>query len=280
MRQLYDNHNHCQFSFDGGRTTVEKTARAAHRNGLSGLCFTDHMDYALPASPAASVPMGYSELFDVQLQQAEIDRVQLLLASEHCPVKIFKGVELGMEKTVHEQIRATVQQNSFDQIIASVHYLDSVDPFNGDYYEGKDFRQAYGHYLETILTELTWLEDFDIMGHYDYIARYAPYKEETVYYKDFQDIFDELLKYLAHNGKTLEINTKTYKDYKGRRPQLDLDVLKRFKEFGGDFISLGSDSHDAEVTGYNFDHFADVSLSCGIRYEVHFEGRKPVCTKL
>ena len=29
MKNLFDNHNHCEFSFDGKRTTVEASARAA-----------------------------------------------------------------------------------------------------------------------------------------------------------------------------------------------------------------------------------------------------------
>ena len=35
--RLYDNHNHSQFSFDGKKTTVEKSAAAALENGLSML---------------------------------------------------------------------------------------------------------------------------------------------------------------------------------------------------------------------------------------------------
>ena len=39
---LFDTHNHSQFSFDGKRTSVEASARAAAEAGLGGICFTDN----------------------------------------------------------------------------------------------------------------------------------------------------------------------------------------------------------------------------------------------
>ena len=50
--RLYDNHNHSQFSFDGKKTTVEKSAAAALENGVSGICFTDHCDFYVPPMKA------------------------------------------------------------------------------------------------------------------------------------------------------------------------------------------------------------------------------------
>ncbi|MBO8471338.1 MAG: hypothetical protein IAB82_06035, partial [Bacteroidetes bacterium] len=92
--------------------------------------------------------------------------------------------------------------------------------------------------------------------------------------------FDAMFKYLAQEGKALEINTKTYKDYHGRTPEMDIAVLRRFRELGGEAVSLGSDSHDAQRTGDNFLHFADVVRSAGFRYLAHFESRRLCMTPL
>lgn len=284
--ELFDNHNHSQFSFDGKKTSVEKSARAAFLKGLAGICFTDHCDFFVPPMKAMHEDL-VSEVFDVEAQQAEIDRVNQVFADEGLkteeghPFKVFKGIEIGVQKKCREQIREHLERHSFDQIIASVHYLDDTDPFWGGYYEGKDWKQAYGHYLETLYEEMIWLDkDFDIMGHYDYVARYAPYPQASILYKDFSDIFDVMLRYLAEEGKALEINTKTYKDYSGRTPELDMDILKRFRELGGEAISLGSDSHDPVRPGDNFEHFAHVAHSAGFKYLAHFEGRKLRMTKV
>lgn len=284
MTRLYDNHNHCQFSFDGGRTSVEKTVRQAAAIKLGGLCFTDHCDFYVPPMKAEHehcVP----EVFDIQARNAEIDRVNALvrsgeIVSEQPGFMAFKGIELGVQKSEREKIAELLSANSFDEIIASVHYLDKTDPFWGGYYVGKSWKEAYGHYLETLLEEMKWLGDrFDIMGHYDYVTRYAPYPECSIFYRDFPDLADEILRFLAENGKALEINTKTYQDYNGRTPVLDKDILLRFRELGGEMISLGSDSHDAERTGHEFQRFAAFARSCGFRYLVHFEDRSPVMVR-
>lgn len=273
MTGLYDNHNHSQFSFDGGRTSVGKTVNSAIGKGLAGVCFTDHCDFFVPPMKAQHeeyVP----EVFDVEARNAEIDKV-----NAKCPqdFHVFKGIEIGVQKSERDKIAAHLEKYSFDEIIASVHYLDDTDPFWGGYYEGKTWRYAYGHYLETLYDEMVWLGDrFDIMGHYDYVTRYAPYPECSILYKDFPDILDSMLRYLAENGKALEINTKTYQDFKGRTPVLDKNILMRYRELGGEIISLGSDSHDADRVGFNFELTAALVSRCGFRYLAHFDKRKPV----
>lgn len=273
MTDLYDNHNHSQFSFDGGRTSVGKTVNSAIGKGLAGVCFTDHCDFFVPPMKAQHeeyVP----EVFDVEARNAEIDKV-----NAKCPqdFHVFKGIEIGVQKSERDKIAAHLEKYSFDEIIASVHYLDDTDPFWGGYYEGKTWRYAYGHYLETLYDEMVWLGDrFDIMGHYDYVTRYAPYPECSILYKDFPDILDSMLRYLAENGKALEINTKTYQDFKGRTPVLEKNILIRYRELGGEIISLGSDSHDADRVGFNFERTAALVSRCGFRYLAHFDKRKPV----
>lgn len=294
---LFDNHNHCQFSFDGERTSVEATACSAIRKGLGGICFTDHCDFYVPPIKA-KYESFVSEVFDVDARDAEIDRVNDLVHSGEIPgcggpakaaapgngdvaiptgFKVFKGIEIGVQKSEREKIARHLEKHSFDEVIASVHYLDDTDPFWGGYYEGKDWKTAYRHYLETLYEEIVWLGDrFDIMGHYDYVTRYAPYPEASILYKDFPDVLDEMLRFLAENGKALEINTKTYQELKGRTPVLDENILRRYRELGGEIISLGSDSHDAGNVGLHFDRFAHILKSCGFRYLAHYEKRKLV----
>jgi histidinol-phosphatase (PHP family) len=267
---MFDNHNHSQFSFDGKRTTVETSARAAAAAGLKGICFSDHCDHYVPPMKADFEDLQ-PEHFNIPEQQAEIDRVQLLLGSR---IKILKGIEIGMYEECHEEIRKVLSENSFDQVLASVHYIEQTDPYYGGYYEDKDWKQAYGGYLETIFREMTWLRDFDIMGHYDYIVRYAPYPVTSIRYRDFSDIFDEMFRYLIHEGKALEINTKSYEGHRGRIVELDNDVLIRYCDMGGEIISLGSDSHESSRVGAGFAHHAALLKSLGFRWTAHYESRR------
>lgn len=276
----FDNHNHSQFSFDGKRTSVEESARAAVSKGLSGIAFTDHCDFFVPKMKAEYENL-VEETFDIEEQQKEINRIQAMMDNEAAScgrpsLKLLKGIEIGMHEEHHEDIRGVLRSNSFDQIIASVHYLDGIDPFFGGYYEDKSWKEAYAHYLETIYKEMTWLKDFDIMGHFDYVVRYAPYPQTCLKYRDFSDILEEMMLYLIHEGKALEINTKSYQTYSGRDVTLDSDVLVRYREMGGEIISLGSDSHDPHRVGHSFAHYSELLKSLGFRWTAHYEKRKLV----
>ena len=271
MNGLFDNHNHSNFSFDGSMTSVYASAATAAEKGLGGLCFSDHCDFSLPADKRQDGPT-VPEVFDVKSQQEEIDRVQALIPQ----IKILKGIEVGMEKSTRDQIRQHLDTHKFDQIIASVHYLDDTDPWYGSYYIGKEWKQAYGHYLETIFEEMTWLKDFDIMGHLDYVVRYAPYPVTSLRYRDFGDIIDEMFKFLIYEGKALEINTKSYQDYSGRLVSLDADLLLRYREMGGEIISLGSDSHECSRVGESFNEYAARLKALGFRWTAHYEKRNLV----
>lgn len=266
---LFDNHNHSNFSPDAQKTTIELSSRAAMEAGLGGICFTDHYDIHPSGLIKKGAPAIDNEKFDIDAQQKEIDRVRELLG-----YKIQKGIEIGLSKEHRDKIKELLARWKFDQVIASIHYIDNSDPYDGSYYEGKGFKEAYGHYLETLYEEMTYLEDFDIMGHFDYVTRYPSYPEQSILYKDFADILDEIFRYLIHNGKALEINTKTYIEYRGRKPYLDLNVLKRYREMGGEIISLGSDSHQPERVGDNFEWASSLVRSCGFSYLAHYESRR------
>ena len=268
--ELFDNHNHSQFSFDGSRTSIEASARAAMSAGLKGMCFSDHCDHYVPPMKASFEDLK-PEYFNIPQQQAEIRRVQEILGKD---IRLLKGIEIGMYEECHEEIRQVLQENSFDQVIASVHYIERTDPYYGEYYDDKEWKEAYGKYLETIYREMTWLEDFDIMGHYDYIVRYAPYSKTSILYRDFSDTFDEMFRYLIHEGKALEINTKSYEGHRGRIVELDHNILIRYREMGGEIISLGSDSHEPSRVGAGFLHHAALLKSLGFRWTAHYESRK------
>ncbi len=268
--ELYDNHNHSHFSFDGWRTTLEKSALQARQIGLKGICFSDHCDFLDEDDPL-------KEVFDVEAQQKEIDRVSAMIPG----LEIIKGIEIGVNRNFREQIAQRLAAYNFDQIIASVHYIDNTDPFTAKYYEGNDYNEPHGHYLDLHRTQPTWLGDrFDIAGHFDYVVRYAPYPEICISYKDFPDQIDELLKFLTENGKALEINTKTYNKFESRTIELDPNILIRYREMGGELISFGSDSHTAEAVGGNFPYFAEYLKSRGFRYCAHYKNRKLNCTNL
>lgn len=267
MKNLFDTHNHSEFSFDGKRTTAQRSAQSAFEKGLGGIVFTDHYDLWAPDAPN----MPWPQDFDIAAQQAELERVQNLYSNGF---KVLKGIEIGMNEHSRDEIRKVVNSHQFDQITASIHYLQDSDPYYRSFFEGKDYKNAYGQYLETIYNEAILLENFDIIGHFDYVVRYAPYPQNSIRYKDFSDILDTLFRYMIQNGKALEINTKQSGGGNTRPTVLDKDLLLRYRELGGEILSLGSDSHIPEGVADKFRNYADLLKSYGFRWTAHYEKRQ------
>lgn len=258
---LTDNHTHSLFSADS-RMEIRQAIAEARRQGLGGLAFTDHFDFDVPEGVIAFE-------FDPAEQQEAIRD-----AAHGSGFRVCRGIEIGLQPQSFAKIRELLSRHRFDQIIASVHFVEGKDPYHGNYYIGKDFREAYRIYLEDILRCIRGMDDFDILGHYDYIARYAPYPE-SVRYADFPDQFDAILRFLAENGKSLELNTKTYYLKPDGSPVPDPAVYRRFRELGGEAISLGSDAHKTEHIGHRFREFAALAREWGFRHTVSYRDRKP-----
>ena len=266
--RFYDNHTHSHFSPDS-RMNLEQSISKAAELGIAGISITDHLDIDAPGNK----DFFY---FDPLQQQDAIEE----LSGQYPGLEIFKGIEVGLQDCCMDKIKEFTSRYSFDVVIASQHFIDQTDPYYGEYYIGKTAGQAYTRAYEVMYRNIIDFADFDILGHYDYIARYAPYSPRDIKYSQFADVLDPILKFLAQEGKALEVNTNTYRERNGYTPSLDTDILKRFRELGGEAVSLGSDAHEPWRIIENFGKFAQLVADCGFRYTVHFKGRKPIFDKL
>ncbi len=269
-KNLYDTHNHSEFSGDS-ISTVRDSVKMAMEIDLAGITFTDH--YEFPDSVTRAKPDFVRQaIFDIEAQQKLIEYYQ----EKYPNIKILKGIEIGYTQERAAEAIDLLNKYSFDQVILSIHEIDGCDPWKGEFYEGKTYKEAYGRYLEALYEAMYTLKDFDCLGHYDYIARYPDYPETAILYKDFPDILDEIFKYLAYEGKALEINTKTYKEVRGRLPYIDINLFKRYKELGGDLVCLASDSHAANKVGDRLEWAASIAQIAGFKYFTHFDKRKAI----
>ena len=64
----------------------------------------------------------------------------------------------------------------------------------------------------------------------------------------FSDKVDEILSLLVKNEKALEINTSGLRQKLGKTMPEE-DVVRRFKQLGGEFVTVGSDAHYAKDIG-------------------------------
>lgn len=271
MAILTDFHTHSYFSGDC-ETPMEDMITKALSLGMTHLCFTEHFDPDYPVNPTAPLDFslntsGYRNEF-LTLKEKYRDNIQLLW-----------GVELGLQSHLFPQLKEYTRNNPFDFIIASSHLCNGEDPYYPVFFEGKQEEQVYEEYFSSILNNVKNYQDFDIYGHLDYIVRYGPNKDARYTYEAYRNIFDEILRNLIHNGKGIELNTGGVK-YGLKELHPTTEVLKRYKELGGEIITLGSDAH---TPSHLLNHFArgeEVLKSCGFKYHTIFQNRKPEFIRL
>ena len=58
------------------------------------------------------------------------------------------------------------------------------------------------------------------------------------------------------------------------------DVLKRYRELGGEIVTVGADAHRPEHVAYDFEEAGEILKSCGFHYYAEFRERRPVFKKI
>ena len=140
----------------------------------------------------------------------------------------------------------------------------------------EDFISAY--FAET-LENLKCHDDYDVLGHLDYIVRVAPTKDKNYSYDKYKDAIDPILELLVQQGKGLELNTGSFR-YGLRQPHPCTDVLRRYHELGGEIITVGTDAHKPQDVGSYLDLASEILQLCGFKYYTIYEKRSPEYHKL
>ena len=261
---MFDFHMHTRVSFDGKATGLQM-ALAARNAGLKEICFTDHLDY----DPLEQ--MGVLA-FDTDQYNAEYNGLEVP------GLIIRRGMEFGMTAENREQFQKDLQRRPFDFVLGSIHFVDGLDVYFAPYWEGKTVFEAERRYLEATLDCVRIHDDFDVLAHLTYIAKtHCHPAPRPVPFDVHGEIIDEILKTLASKGKGLEMNSSGVDRCSGFLPTAD--YFRRFKEFGGEIVTIGSDAHNTDRVG-QYSREACEMLKDIFGYVCTFEERKPVFHKL
>lgn len=267
-----DFHLHSSFSGDS-ITPMELMIQKGISLGLTHMCFTEHNDFDYPE--IEDVPF-----IDFTLDVNKYKNNFYLLKEKYIKdITLCFGIELGLQTNVIKENNNLIQTYDFDFVIGSSHICNHKDPYFPYFYEGRTEANAYREYFESILENIQAYHNFDCIGHLDYVLRYGPTKDENFSYDQYKDIFEEILIKLIHMGKGIELNTGGVKNgLKELHPCNH--ILKRYKELGGEIITIGSDSHNEEHIGDYFSKAEDVLKTYHFDYYTIFEKRKPKFIKL
>ena len=92
------------------------------------------------------------------------------------------------------------------------------------------------------------------------------------FYEKYKDVIDPILSYLIENEKGIELNTGGLNNgLKDANPCKD--IIKRYRELGGEIITIGSDSHIPDTLGSHFTKAAEILTDCGFKYYCVFANR-------
>ncbi|MEI3222456.1 MAG: histidinol-phosphatase HisJ family protein [Dorea sp.] len=262
-----DVHMHCGFSNDS-ETRPEDMVESAIAKGLSVICFTDHYD-------KDNLDWGDEAIFDVESYFQKMIELQEEYRDQ---IDIRIGAEIGMQPYLAEYYQNFMAQHPFDFVIGSVHSVLEHDVAL-DFFQKHSDPEGYKIYFEEMLQDVQKIKSYDVLGHLDYIVRYSNQGSKGFDLNDYMDIIEEILKQVIAHGKGIEMNMSGLK-YGLGAPHPQPEIIKRYRELGGEIITVGADGHIPEHIAYDYHLADDILKSCGFKYYTEFKGRKPLFVKI
>lgn len=240
---------------------MEGACQAAVDRGLSEIAFTDHLDFG---------PDDSSGYFRAAEYLSAIERCRERYAGR---LIVRAGVEVGEPHLFAEQASAVLAESDFDIVLGSAHYADGMQAaWMEDFFE-QPLRQACESYFSQVVN-LAAEGEFDVLAHLDLVKRDArkfgrPYDGPEPY----AEMIQAALRSLVERDKGLELNTSPLR--RGQpEPCPSLEILRWYRDLGGEILTLGSDAHTPEAVGSDLDVAADMAKAAGFTRLATFRHRQ------
>jgi histidinol-phosphatase (PHP family) len=260
---LQNYHLHSTFSGDG-QSSMELVCRAAWDKGIQYIAITDHHDLGLKnfwiADPDAYI--------------AEVERCRTLFPQ----MDIARGLELDYRAATWQITKDAPQRFQLDFALLSLHFIDGVDPFQPEYFDGRSRQAANSFYLTNLADSIEAVEGPFVLSHITYVSKFAPFDDPTLLYADYPDELDRILKLAIDKGFGVELNSSGIKNNAGVLP--GADTLRRYRELGGEIITLGSDAHNAAWVDYGLEQTLEAARAAGFRYIAIYKSLKHTFIKI
>lgn len=262
--KLIDMHTHSDNSPDGTHTPMYMCEHAV-KKGLRGLAITDHceIDQFIAQKYSSSVFHSYFET--VKARSAFEGQLLLLI-----------GLEIGQpfaNKTLSEKI---IDKYPYDFVLASIHTPTNSEKDIKDIdYTKIDVYEFINNYFSE-LTELARWNYCDALAHITCPMRGIIGKYHIDFdYSKVQDKLDKLLLTIIENNKSLEINTSGLRQPLGQTMP-DEQILKRYRELGGEYVTIGSDAHNAYDVGKGIETAMQMLKRCGFDKVTFYVSRQAI----
>lgn len=260
-----DSHVHSNFSGDS-MEKLESIIERALELGMNEITITDHLDLDFP---------GEVNIFTLDLNNY-IETLKKLKNEYRKKINLKIGIELGLQPHLKEEYREIFSCEDIDFIIGSSHCVAGMDIADKKFFEKYTKDEAHRIYFEEVLKNIDIFPEISIYGHLDFINRYGrsiydDYKK--INFEMHKEVIDKILKKLIEKGIGIEINTSALR-YGLRDFHPCRKILKRYRELGGEIITIGSDAHRALDIMRDFDKAKNVLKELGFEKYCVFTKRK------
>lgn len=261
--RIIDTHVHTDNSPDGHHSAMYM-CECAEMSGLRAIAFTDHVE----------TDAYRRDHYDRTALQSFIDVSKA--RSAFCgKLLVCAGVELGQPMYDVETAEKIITDLPYDFVLGSVHNLENEADFAYLEYEKLDVTHVLNLYFDELIKLARWAK-FDSLAHLTYPLRYIVGEHGIpVDTNKFSDKIDEILTLLVENGKALEINTSGLRQ-KLQRTMPEENIVRRFRQLGGEMVTVGSDSHYASDIGAGISNGLEIAKRCGFDNVTLFQNRTPV----
>ena len=141
-----------------------------------------------------------------------------------------------------------------------------------EFQSGKTQDEYNQQYYDEILRLVNNFDDYSVLGHLDVIRRYdlkGDYPFEKI-----EAIVEQILKRVISQGKGIEINTSCYR-YRLNNLTPSREILRLYKDLGGEIITIGTDSHRPEHVNCHIEDVRAELLNMGYKYICTFDKMTP-----
>ena len=260
-----DSHVHSEWSWDALDGSMERTCTRAVDIGLPAVAFTEHADFTTWTMIAGDLDERLQPLVSPEgfLTPPRMDVLGYLECLERCRdrfpgLRIISGVELG-EAHWHQDVAARLlEAGQFDRVLGSLHSLPVGSQFleMPPLYLQRPAADVVRDYLAEVARLVAGCDAFAVLAHIDYPVRYWPADAGPFDPGAFEDDFRHALRTLAEGGRALEVNTAV---------PLHPEIVRWWREEGGEAVTFGSDAHDPTVLARGFTDAAAMVEAQGFR---------------
>ncbi len=264
IHRLIDMHVHSDNSPDGKHSPMYVCEHAV-RNNLGAIAFADHCE----------VDKFFSQKYNNMVFHSYFECSKAKSAFEG-QLLVLIGIEIAQPLSDKDLADKIISQYKYDCILASIH---TPHGFQSDVKEIEYDKIDVYQFMENYFSELTELAEWDgcdVLAHITCPMRRIQGKYNMDFdYSRIEKATDKLLKTMIKNNKSLEINTSGLRQKIGRTMPEE-NIIRRYKELGGKYITIGSDAHIAMECGAGIEDGIRIAKKCGFDKLTFYVDRVPM----